>query len=181
MGGIPDAGKKPAGKGGAGYAAGQGRNKQSFLHGALILAAATVVVKLIGAVFKIPLSILIGGEGMGYFTTAYGLYNPIVALAVAGLPVAVSKVVAANAAAGRYRDVRRIFSLSKLFLAAAGLAGLGIMLLGSGAFVRLSGNPGAFRSVVASPPPCFSAVLWRPTGAIMKGCAICTLPGRPRC
>ncbi len=136
------------------------RNKQSFLHGALILAAATVVVKLIGAVFKIPLSILIGGEGMGYFTTAYGLYNPIVALAVAGLPVAVSKVVAANAAAGRYRDVRRIFSLSKLFLAAAGLAGLGIMLLGSGAFVRLSGNPGAFWSVVAiSPALFFSCVM----------------------
>ena len=106
--------------------------KQSFLHGALILAAATMVVKLIGALFKIPLTILIGGEGMGYFTTAYGLYNPIVALAVAGLPVAVSKVVAQNAAAGRFRDVRRIFSLSKLFLTAAGLVGLVVMLLGSG-------------------------------------------------
>ncbi len=136
------------------------RNKQSFLHGALILAAATVVVKLIGAVFKIPLSILIGGEGMGYFTTAYGLYNPIVALAVAGLPVAVSKVVAANAAAGRYRDVRRIFSLSRLFLAVAGLAGLGVILLGSGAFVRLSGNPGAFWAVAAiSPALFFSCVM----------------------
>lgn len=129
--------------------------KQSFLHGALILAAATMVVKLIGALFKIPLTILIGGEGMGYFTTAYGLYNPIVALAVAGLPVAVSKVVAQNAAAGRFRDVRRIFSLSKLFLTAAGLVGLVVMLLGSGLFVRLSGNPGALWSVIAIAPALF--------------------------
>lgn len=134
--------------------------KQSFLHGALILAAATMIVKIIGAVFKIPLTILIGGEGMGYFTTAYGLYNPIVALAVAGLPVAVSKVVAQNAAAGRYRDVRRIFSLSKLFLTVAGLAGLAIMLLGSGLFVRMSGNPGALWSVIAiSPALFFSCVM----------------------
>lgn len=134
---------------------GKKNGKQSFLHGALILAAATMVVKLIGALFKIPLTILIGGEGMGYFTTAYGLYNPIAALAVAGLPVAVSKVVAQNAAAGRFRDVRRIFSLSKLFLTAAGLVGLAAMLLGSGLFVRLSGNPGALWSVAAIAPALF--------------------------
>lgn len=129
--------------------------KQSFLQGALILASATVIVKLIGAFFKIPLSILIGGEGMGYFTTAYGLYNPIVALAVAGLPVAISKMVAANAAAGKYRDVRRVFSLSKWFLVLAGIAGLGIILLGSGWFVKLSGNLGAWWSVVAIAPALF--------------------------
>ena len=68
------------------------RPKQSFLHGAIILMVATVIVKLIGAVFKIPLTNLIGGEGMGYFTTAYGLFNPIYALSIAGLPVAVAKI-----------------------------------------------------------------------------------------
>ena len=155
-----DSGRIPERKGGAAHMRqDRGKKKQSFLHGAMILAAATVVVKLIGAFFKIPLSILIGGEGMGYFTTAYGLYNPIVALAVAGLPVAVSKVVAANAAARRYRDVRRIFFLSKLFLAAAGLVGVGIMLLGSGLFVDLSGNPGAWWSVIAISPALFFSCL----------------------
>ena len=48
-----------------------------------------VVVKLIGAFFKIPLTAIIGGDGMGYFMTAYGLFNPIYALSVAGFPVAV--------------------------------------------------------------------------------------------
>ena len=44
---------------------------QNFLHGALILAASALIVKLIGAFFKVPLANIIGGSGMGYFMTAY--------------------------------------------------------------------------------------------------------------
>ena len=50
-------------------------NKQSFLHGAALLAIAVAVVKVIGALYKIPLKGIIGDQGYGYFTTAYDIYN----------------------------------------------------------------------------------------------------------
>ena len=58
------------------------QNRQSVLEGALILMAATVVVKVIGALFKIPLANILGGGGMGYFMTAYSLFNPLYALSL---------------------------------------------------------------------------------------------------
>ena len=66
---------------------------QNFLQGALILAASALIVKLIGAFFKVPFANILGGAGMGYFMTAYDLFNPVRSLAIAGIPVAVSKMV----------------------------------------------------------------------------------------
>ena len=48
--------------------------KQSFLHGAAVLALATLIVKIIGAFYKIPLGNIIHDDGYGYFTTAYDIY-----------------------------------------------------------------------------------------------------------
>ena len=72
------------------------RKKQSLLTGAGVLAVATVIVKLIGAVYKIPLTNLIGAEGYGYFTGAYAVYTPLYAISMAGLPVAVASMVSRN-------------------------------------------------------------------------------------
>ena len=126
--------------------------RQSFIEGAMILSAATIIVKIIGAAFKIPLTNLLGGEGMGYFMTAYGLFNPIYALAVAGLPVAVSRLVAENAAQGRWRDCRRIRWVSTVLFLAAGLIGSLVMLFGAGTFVDFIGNEAALYPVMAMAP-----------------------------
>ena len=68
------------------------RKKQSLLTGAGVLAIATVAVKLIGALYKIPLTNLIGAEGYGYFTGAYAVYNPLYAISMAGLPITTSVI-----------------------------------------------------------------------------------------
>ena len=81
------------------------KQKQNFLHGALILMSATVIVKIIGYFFKVPLKGIIGVSGFGYFNAAYGLFNTLYALSVAGMPVAVARMVAQNMQQGRYRDV----------------------------------------------------------------------------
>ena len=70
-----------------------GARSQSLLSGAFILVVATVLVKVIGALFKIPLSMLIGEVGRGYFSTAYEIYTPLYSISMAGLPVAVSRLV----------------------------------------------------------------------------------------
>lgn len=105
------------------------RNKnQSVLNGALILAVSTVVVKLIGALYKIPLTGLIGAVGRGYFNSAYEIYTPLYAISMAGLPVAVSRLVAENVALHRYREARMIFRVAKRIFLITGISGTLIML-----------------------------------------------------
>ena len=103
-------------------------NRQSFIHGAAILAVSLIIVKILGLVFKIPLTNILGGVGMGYYNTSFMLLSPIYSLAVGGLPAAVSKMIAENSVLGRYRDVRRIFRISMLFYLATGIAGTALML-----------------------------------------------------
>ena len=107
---------------------------QSFLQGALILMAAAVGVKVVGALFKIPLSNLIGGEGMGYFNTAYGLFTPVYALSVSGFPVAVARLVARNGQQGRFTEIRRVLRVSIALFLLTGSLGLIVLVLGAARF-----------------------------------------------
>lgn len=83
--------------------------KQNFLQGAAILAAATLIVKLIGAVYKIPLGNIIGDQGYGYFTTAYDIYSVLLMISTTGLPVAMSRMISESKALGNTAQIRRIF------------------------------------------------------------------------
>lgn len=142
----------------------RGAYRQSFLQGAAILAGATVAVKLVGACFKIPLANLLGGMGMGDFTIAYDIFRPVSALAVAGLPVAVSKMVSENAALGRWRDARRILRLAAALFFVSGLAGSAVMFLGAERFAGLLGSPQSGAAIAAlSPAVLFCCLMsaWR--------------------
>ena len=63
---------------------------RSFFSGVLILTVANVIVKLIGLLYTIPLTNMLGDEGMGYFNTAYQIYSWLYMFSTAGLPVAMS-------------------------------------------------------------------------------------------
>ena len=106
-----------------------GRKKQSLLDGALILSAAIIAVKLISVFFKLYVTLKIGYDGRGYYATAYNIYTPIYSIALAGFPTAVSKIVAAKAAAGKYRDVKALFGVSMRIFTIAGAAGTLLILL----------------------------------------------------
>lgn len=69
---------------------------------------ASIVVKLIGAFYSIPLTNLYGAAGTGIFNVAYYVYTTMFIISTAGLPVAVSRMVAASNTLGRGREVRRI-------------------------------------------------------------------------
>ncbi len=104
------------------------QSPQTFEQSAVILLASTIIVKLIGAVFKIPLQRLIGTLGFGYFSSAYDLFLPIYALSMAGLPIAVSRIVAENAAAERYKDAKKTFSVAQKAFLVTGFTGLVVIL-----------------------------------------------------
>lgn len=126
--------------------------EQNYLRGAVVLGAAAVAVKVIGAGFKIPLMNLLGGAGMGDFMSAYTIFNPIYSLAIAGLPVAVSKMVSEAAALGRYREMRKIMRVSVLLFICTGLLGSGLMLWGAPLFARWIENPGSALAIAAMGP-----------------------------
>ena len=84
--------------------------KQSFLQGSLLLAGSALAAKLCGALFKLPLTAMLGGTGMGHFSTAYGLFLPLYAVLVTGLSTAVARPVAAYTAQGDTAAARRVRS-----------------------------------------------------------------------
>lgn len=67
------------------------RKSQSLLNGALVLSVSTLLVKIIGVIYKIPISNMMGAVGRGYFDSAYNLYIPIYTISMAGLPLLFQK------------------------------------------------------------------------------------------
>lgn len=105
-----------------------GRKKQSLLNGALVLVVATAFVEIVGVLYKIPLTELIGTIGRGYTGTAFNLYIPIHNIALAGLPVAISKLVAQSVAEGRFNNVKKIYKIALRMFFVAGLAGTVLLM-----------------------------------------------------
>jgi len=118
------------------------RKQQSFEYGAIILLCSTVLVKIIGAFFKIPLSNLIGDLGFGYFSSAYDLFTPIYTLAMAGLPIAISRVIAERMAKARYNDVKKTLKITSRIFLVTGCTAAIIMLLLIRPFVSLTDATG---------------------------------------
>ena len=96
--------------------------KQTFLHGAALLAMATAIVKVVGAFYKIPLKMIIGDQGFSYFNTAYNIYAVLLMISTAGLPIAMSRMISQASSTGQYNQVRRVYATARgIFL------GLGIL------------------------------------------------------
>ncbi|MBE6997770.1 MAG: polysaccharide biosynthesis protein, partial [Ruminococcaceae bacterium] len=104
-------------------------NRQNFLHGAAILAAGVVVIKILGAIYKIPLRNIIGETGYGYFFAAYTIYNFFLTISTAGLPVALSRMISEANTLGRPCQARRTFRVAMVTLGLLGLVFTLLMLL----------------------------------------------------
>lgn len=128
------------------------RQHQSFEYGAAILVVATMLVKVIGAVFKIPLSSLIGTLGFGYFTSAYDLFLPIYSLAMAGLPIAISRMVAENVAKKQFNDVKQTLRISRIAFLVSGAVGFVIMAIATVVFFNITGDGRTLPSILVIAP-----------------------------
>lgn len=96
------------------------KREKSFLVEASIISLSNFTVKIIGVLFKIPLSRILD-ESMGIFNAAYSVYAMLYMVSTAGLPVAISRLVAAAAKRGREREANRIFKISLYLFGAIGL------------------------------------------------------------
>ena len=126
--------------------------KQTFLHGAMLLAISTAVVKVIGALYKLPLNAVIGAEGYAYFTTAYEIYAVLLIISTAGLPVAMSRMISAASTLGHYNQVRKIYKVSRALFFSIGLVSTLIMMLGCRRLAVIQNQPDAWAAILCLGP-----------------------------
>ncbi|MDE6092176.1 MAG: polysaccharide biosynthesis C-terminal domain-containing protein [Ruminococcus sp.] len=130
--------------------------KQNFLKGSLILMLSAAAAKALGALFKIPLTNLLGGVGMSYFSCAYSLFMPVYALTVTGLSSAVARMTAQSIALGMYRNAKKVRSTALILFSAVGLVGSMVTFLLSKSFsVYSAGSTEASLAVAMISPSVF--------------------------
>lgn len=86
--------------------------EQNYLHGAAIMTAGVIIMKILGALYKIPLGNMLGDDGYGLFLQAYYVYSLFLTLATAGFPVALSRMISAAQTCGRQLQARRTYQVA---------------------------------------------------------------------
>lgn len=121
--------------------------KQGFLHGAALLTIATIVVKVLGLLYKIPMNYIIGEEGFGYFNTAYEIYNVLLLVSTAGLPVAMSRKIANACSLGDYNQVHRIYVTARGIFLGLGIVGSLLMTVFCRQLAAFQNQPDAWAAI----------------------------------
>ena len=147
-------------------------SERAFMSGVVALTASTVIVKIIGLAYKIPLISILGAEGMGYFNTAYEIFALLCGVSTSGLPIAVSMLVSASRETGDSSRERGVYRTSFALLVTKGLLFSALLMLFADPLSHFLGNTDAYYAILAiSPALLFSCV----SGAIrgyFQGCRI---------
>ncbi|MDE7454791.1 MAG: oligosaccharide flippase family protein, partial [Clostridia bacterium] len=114
--------------------------EKSFISGALILSLGGLFAKILGALYRIPLTNIIGSYGMGLYQLVFPPYILFLTIAQAGIPVAVSKLIAENNQLGKFDESRKVFRYSFAVLASLGLVSVALMASLSKVIARSQGN-----------------------------------------
>ena len=128
------------------------QKKQNFLQGTALLAMATAIVKVIGALYKIPLNAIIGEQGFGYFNTAYEIYNVLLMISTAGLPVAMSRMISQASSLEHYGQVRRIYATARTLFMTIGLVCSVLMTFFCRQLAEFQHQPDAWAAIGALGP-----------------------------
>lgn len=110
------------------------KNRTNYIMQGSILAAASILSRIIGMLYRLPVTNIITDHGNDYYSAAYEIYNIILLISSYSLPLAVSKLVSAKAALGQYRNAYRIFKGALYMALVVGLAGSAVTYLGAGFF-----------------------------------------------
>ena len=106
------------------------KKESNFVVQGSILAVASIVVRIIGIAYRIPMINIIGDEGMGYYGTAFNVYNIALLLSSYSLPLAVSKMVSARLAGKQYRNAARILRAALCYATIVGAFAAAVIWFG---------------------------------------------------
>lgn len=140
-------------------------SQSKMVKGATILAIAGIISKVLGAVFRIPLTNLIGAEGMSYYGVAYPVYSFFLILATAGLPVAISRMVSERIAIGDYRNAHKSYKVSLRVMVGIGVFSFIICFFFARNITEMMKIPDAKYSLMAIAP----ALLLAPIVSSFRG------------
>lgn len=129
--------------------------KENFLKGAAILGAAGIVVKILGAFYRIPIGNIIKTEGMGYYQTAYPLYVLLLTISTSGFPVAIAKLVSEKRALGDFRGAHKVFKVALAGLFICGIITSFLVYTFAENIVESLGNKNAYYALIALVPALF--------------------------
>ena len=119
----------------------RGGRAANFVVQGSILAAAGILVRIIGMLYRMPLNDIIGKQGNGYYTSAYNVYNILLILSSYSMPVAVSKMISSRLARGEYHNCRRILKAGLVYATAAGGIAAAVLWFGADLFAELIKTP----------------------------------------
>lgn len=141
------------------------KENKSFVKGAAILGAAGLVVKILGAVFRIPLGNMVSETSMAYYQPAYYIYTFFIVIATSGIPVAISRMVSERAVQGDYRGAHRAFKVSAFLMFGIGAVSFLLLFFGAGAISAGMSSPNAKYPMMVIAP----ALLLVPLMAAYRG------------
>ena len=139
---------------------------ESFFKGTLILISANAISKILGAILKIPLTYILGEQGMAIYQTSFSVYIMVLSLITSGLPFALSRYISQEYTLKRYGNIRFAAKFSLLAMAILGFLGSLIMFLGADFFALSMKDPKATFAIKAISPSVFFVAL----GCVYKSC-----------
>lgn len=109
----------------------------NFIIQGSLLAVASIIVRIIGMVYRVPLTAIIGDDGNGYYTSAYSIYTLLLILSSFSMPTAVSKIVSGNLVNGKYRNTQRVLKAAFFYATLIGFVMFCILWFGSDAIAAV--------------------------------------------
>ena len=146
-------------------------NKQSFLKGALILTAAGILIRLLGAAYRVPLGRMLGDEGLGIYAIPNQFYLLLATISSAGIPVAVARLVSEKIASGQYKDAYTTFKLARATMLSIGMTFSLLLFFGAGWLVDtgIVANPDSYNGLRAVAPIVFFAAMTSAYRGLFQG------------
>lgn len=127
----------------------------SFVKGAAILGLAGIIVKILGAFFRIPLGNFIGSKGMSYYQGAYAFYNQMLVVATAGIPTAIAKIISERLAVGNEKGANRVLRVATYLMLTIGTFTALTMFFAAPMLSAKTGNDGSKYAMLTLVPALF--------------------------
>lgn len=140
-------------------------NSEGIVKGAFSLTLSMLIVKILGLIYKIPLSYILSDEGMGYFNSAYTVYTFFYLICNTGIPKAISILTTESFVKGRYADERKIFITSLATVSVFGIGLSFLFVIASGLFSSLISSEASSIAMIAVAP----SVAFIAMGGVIRG------------
>lgn len=129
--------------------------KISFVKQAAILAIASLLVRLLGFLYRLPLTDMLGDEGNGIYSAGFYLYNFFLVMSSAGLPAAISKIVSEKYSLGEYKNAKKVFIVSLIMATIVGAFFSLLMFFSARWFCQIIGSPKSYYTILTLSPTVF--------------------------